>query len=200
MTQMTTHHRMGDSNVNGEYNKEQPQMAGPLILNQVASNKRHTSVEPNSGEGNRMAMALIPNGTNNGKVYRRQSTDHHQALQVLTHMSNSQAAGMNMVQLNELNSGALTRQDKANAWVRRMRFVMSQATSQNQLGGQLQTPSIAENTQLVNGATIHQVISQLQEKSQHNLISPVIGESHYQGKNTQQNFNSNNFGAKNNHS
>jgi len=53
---------------------------GPLVLNQMSlgsnggTNKRHTSVEPNSGN-QLIKPALIPNGINNGRVYRRQSSD-----------------------------------------------------------------------------------------------------------------------------
>jgi len=58
-------------------------MLGPLVLNQSLqnqSNKRHTSVEPNSFNHGKQMMngsngLMIPNGMNNGKVYRRQSQD-----------------------------------------------------------------------------------------------------------------------------
>ena len=56
-------------------------VVGPLILSQVVhQGKRHTSVEPNSHDGlgagkNQGNIAMIPNGVNNGRVFRRQSSD-----------------------------------------------------------------------------------------------------------------------------
>lgn len=56
---------------------EYPSAEQQSILNlvtQVGSIKRHTSVEPNASQ---KAGALIPNGLNNGRVYRRQSSDQN---------------------------------------------------------------------------------------------------------------------------
>lgn len=47
-------------------------MIGPLVLNQVVQQgKRHVSVDPNTGKHAKGSPALIPNGMNNGRVYRR---------------------------------------------------------------------------------------------------------------------------------
>ena len=60
-------------------------MVGPLLLNQGGQQqpggKRHVSVDPHTGKNTTknsgQATALIPNGLNNGRVYRRQSSDAH---------------------------------------------------------------------------------------------------------------------------
>lgn len=97
-------------------------------------------------------------------------------------------------------AASLTRQEKANAWVRRMRFVMQQAnnggaptnapgSTSNQTSTALPSATttlpggLPEGGQLSNTATIHQVISQLQEKNNHGqLIQPSLGDQNYQGK------------------
>ena len=73
--------------------------------------KRHQSVEPNAASSKN--VALIPNGMNNGRMFRRQSSDTQNVV------GNIIVDGPGAVQ---------NKNEKANAWVRRMRFVMAQAT------------------------------------------------------------------------
>lgn len=81
------------------------------------------------------------------------------------HQQLAQASGSSGINFNK--------QEKANAWIRRMRFVMAQATQQN-MGGPSANPLTLQSagldgaptgTQLINNAALQQVMSQLQEQS-----------------------------------
>lgn len=83
-----------------------------MINGHHPKDKRHASVEPHASTANKNVV-LIPNGMNNGRMFRRQSSDTQNVAQniVIDHPGSIQ-----------------NKNEKANAWVRRMRFVMAQAT------------------------------------------------------------------------
>ena len=110
-------------------------------------------------------VALIPNGMNQGKMYRRQSSDGNANI-------------IQNVASEALGSAIQNKNEKANAWVRRMRFVMAQATQQNFLhsGGTIPIPINPAATQIQtkgsqggigttsginNGQMLNQVMQQL---------------------------------------